>query len=253
MKMEVANILRLHEVKPFRSRRGNAKKYITVLSVATLIMSVPAMAIYNATTISELSESIENLERHNEKIEAHNKVIEDQLESQAISHQVLNDTVYGIGVKLDNIEEKRTQASRGGGRVISSEGPYKAVPDMDTSQKAYMDYRCIGAGMQLKLQKDAYTDSDGFRRHGDDYMVAMGSYYGCVGDRFQVTLSSGKCFNVIKGDAKSDRHTDSLHMHRNGNVIEFIIDTKCISSQSRRMGDMSHSGFLGTIKSIKEI
>ena len=116
-----------------------------------------------------------------------------------------------------------------------------------------MDYRTIRAGTQLDLQQGAWTDDLGFRRYGEDYMVALGSYYGNVGERFLITLSSGVSFTAIKGDAKSDKHTDALHMHKEGNVVEFIVDSHLIQREAKRAGDMSLSGFDGTIEKIVKL
>ena len=63
---------------------------------------------------------------------------------------------------------------------------------LDTSFKAYEDYSCITntESTQYKLQQQAWTDSNGLRRYGDEYMVAVGSYYGDVGDHIIVTLDT---------------------------------------------------------------
>ena len=118
-----------------------------------------------------------------------------------------------------------------------------------------MDYRCITCWTQFEMQKQAWTDDNGFRRYGKAYMVAMGSYYGNVGDIFKITLSSGDVFFVIKGDEKANKDTDSLHMREkdSGNVLEFIVDTKKISKTSMLMGDMSYSGLSGPINKIEAV
>ncbi len=103
----------------------------------------------------------------------------------------------------------------------------------DSSFKAYMDYRCITdtSSLQYSLQQQAYTDSRGFRRIGDDYCVALGTGItdGC-GERFLITLDSGYSFSAIVSDVKADVHTDSTNCYaprgeNSGNVVEFIVDT----------------------------
>lgn len=136
------------------------------------------------------------------------------------------------------------------------------VPTGNTSFKSYMDWECITntASRQYKLQEECYTDCDGLRKHGDDYCVALGSYYAdYIGERFRVTLDSGDSFTAVVGDFKADRHTDSVHrytpMNDGGkNVIEFIVDTDELDSMARKMGDISFiSGFKGNVSTIERI
>jgi len=130
------------------------------------------------------------------------------------------------------------------------------VPSAETGFKAYMGYKAITnrSSTQWKLQQDAVTDENGFRRLGSYYMVAMGTFYAPqCGRVFEVTLENGTVFQCVVGDVKSDMHTDSLHQHRNGNVIEFIVDTNKISEICKRMGDMSYAEGLGFDSKISSI
>lgn len=134
-----------------------------------------------------------------------------------------------------------------------------AVPtaySANTGFKSYMDYRVLTNPRtgQYALQQKAYTDEQGFRIYDGCYMVALGTYYSqSVGQRFRITLEDGRSFMAITGDIKSDAHTDSLHQHRHGNIVEFIVDQRRISKTCRRMGDMSYAGFSGRILSIEKI
>lgn len=136
-----------------------------------------------------------------------------------------------------------------------------AVPYGDTSFKSYMDYRAITNhdSAQWALQKHCSTDGDGLRRYGDDYVVALGSYYtDHIGDRFKITLSSGEEFTAVVGDFKADRHTDPSNRYTavgedGKNVVEFIVDTHGLSTKVKRMGDISYiDGFSGNVTSIEE-
>jgi hypothetical protein len=224
-----------------KRRRKSLKDQIIVMFVTILVLSAPAMLIVNVVTAN----AVKNLANDIRAIKTEQAQIEKQIQEQKEAHRKLNNIVYAMGTKVSEVEKTYQYVNRG--------GIDRAVPSIDTSAKTYMDYRLINVGLQADLQSGAWTDDQGFRRYGDDYMVALGSYYGKVGDRFEVTLSSGKVFTVIKGDAKSDRDTDALHMHRNGNVVEFIVDVNKISDESRSSGNMSNSGFGGTIQSIREI
>lgn len=87
---------------------------------------------------------------------------------------------------------------------------------------------------QYKLKQSYWLDEYGHYRYSsndiDYYVVALGSYYGEIGDKFRITLSNGNIFYVIKGDEKSDTQTVSGCYHPDGSVIEFIIDTNTVYS-----------------------
>lgn len=141
------------------------------------------------------------------------------------------------------------------------------VPTCNTEFKTYMDYRCITdkTSAQYELQQSAWTDKDGFRRIGDDYIVAMGTYYAeNVGDRFKITLDTDNEITVIIGDIKQDIHTDYFNQYTpiydensiffSGNVLEFIVDTDVLPKIPRRLGTVSYFDNLkGNIKSIERI
>ena len=119
------------------------------------------------------------------------------------------------------------------------------IPNVDTSFMAYMDYRCItdNSTIQYKMQKQAYTDENGFRKIGEDYCIALGSYYTNYqcGLRFKITLENGYSFTAIIADLKDDRHTDKethTHIKKNGNVIEFIIDDKVMPNKALKLGNL---------------
>lgn len=118
--------------------------------------------------------------------------------------------------------------------------------------KSYMPYTSITnkSSLQWKVNRMSgmYTDSCGMRRfmfddnRSDAYVVAVGSYYGSVGDVLKVQLENGTCFYAVIGDMKADKHTDSLNMQHktDGSVIEFLIDKKQFSGMAKKMGDISY-------------
>lgn len=136
-----------------------------------------------------------------------------------------------------------------------------SVPDGDTSFKAYMDWETITntRSEQYAMQQQAYTDSAGLRRYKTgEYMIALGSYYGEVGDRFVITLDSGKTFHAVMGDLKADRHTDASNRYtpmEDGmrNVVEFIVDVDELPDTTRQMGDISYDGFGGSVERIERM
>ncbi len=128
--------------------------------------------------------------------------------------------------------------------------------------KAYMDYRTITDtnSIQYQIQQQAWTDTYGLRRLGDDYIVAMGTGWlmeGC-GERFLVTLENEIQFTVTVGDIKADCHTDPTHRFRScgggANVLEFIVDTDLLSADAVQAGTVSvYPAFSGNIQRIERI
>lgn len=142
-----------------------------------------------------------------------------------------------------------------------SNAPEYAIPGGNTSFKSYMDFRMITneSSEQYKLQEDCWTDEAGLRRYGDDYVIALGSYYADhIGQRFTITLDNGDTFNAVVGDFKADVHTDRTNRYTpmsdgGKNIIEFVVDTHCLASKARKMGDISYiGGFHGNVQSIEE-
>lgn len=136
------------------------------------------------------------------------------------------------------------------------------IPEKGTGFKAWMDYRTItdSTSDQWALQQDAWTDEDGLRRWGDEgyYMVAMGTYY--AGNRcgkvFDITFDGGDSIRCVIADVKQNRHTDALNQHKDGNVVEFIVDARTLSNTCKVMGDVSyaeHANLTGKPIQISEV
>lgn len=173
---------------------------------------------------------------------------------QAIEMQ--NEKIEKLTVDIEALDQELGKVKRGNLTSRSMITRELRLPDNFKQAKHYMDYRCITdtSSNQWKLQQQAYTDGDGFRRIENDYLVAMGSFYvDKIGNRFIIELDSGKKITVRAGDMKSDNHTDSSNMTENGNLLEFIVDDNKISNTSKLHGDMSYSGLQGKIISIKKI
>ena len=130
--------------------------------------------------------------------------------------------------------------------------------DADGSFKTYMDYKKITdkSSKRWHLQQLAYTDSEGFRKFNDSYLVAVGTYYADeVGKEFRVTLDSGIVFHAMVGDIKQDIHTDANNQYvtMNGNIMEFIVDVDKLDELTKKLGDVSNSGLEGAIIKIEEV
>lgn len=104
--------------------------------------------------------------------------------------------------------------------------------DVDLTAKTYMDYRKITDETSPQweyIYSDAITvDEKGFLVTEDNFVgVALGSYFGPIGEKYQITLDSGIVLNVVKVEEKADMHTCEHNVMAGCNdVIEFVIDTQ---------------------------
>ena len=126
------------------------------------------------------------------------------------------------------------------------------LPDIPTHVKFCTDYRSYNLWYtpHYRLQQVAWTDEYGMRRYGNDYLVALGSYYSTdIGDRFEVTLDTGKTFTVMMADGKWDIDCDENNMYtptvdyngeNAGNLLEFIMDKDSVSSEMYRYGSLDY-------------
>lgn len=124
------------------------------------------------------------------------------------------------------------------------------LPTLPTNIKNYTDYRHYNLWYtpHYRLQQVAYTDENGLRRFNDDYIVALGKFYSeSIGDRFKVTLDTGREFTVIFGDGKAPIDCDENNMYtpcrnydgeRCANVLEFIIDSGVMAKEVYAYGSI---------------
>lgn len=139
-----------------------------------------------------------------------------------------------------------------------------AIPSGETDCYGFMDYRTLTdtSSKQWELQQSAWTDWQGFRRIGNDYCVALGTYYGEIGDRFRITTDEGNSYTVIEADAKGNDavfyndYQSWYHVCGNGriNLIEFVVDGDLIPNECWQMGDMGVIDSIGgNVVSIERI
>lgn len=111
----------------------------------------------------------------------------------------------------------------------------KAITDM--SSNAYRQIK------KMSIKNGLYFE-------GDYVGVALSSFYGKVGDKFRITLSSGQTFYAVMTDTKQDIHVDGSYAHKtDGSVIEFIVDIATLPSQVKIEGSLN-SIYEGSIKEI---
>ncbi len=98
--------------------------------------------------------------------------------------------------------------------------------------KTYMDYRMTTVVSSLQYQfihnKLTVDKKTGFLYDDEGFIaVALGSYYGVIGDRYYFTLDSGIILPLVKAEEKADEDTDwsGCYHTSDGSVIEFVIDS----------------------------
>lgn len=97
--------------------------------------------------------------------------------------------------------------------------------------KTYMDYRMttvVGSRQYQFIHNKLTIDKNtGFLYDKDGFIaVALGSYYGTIGDRFYFTLDTGIVLPLVKAEEKADKDTDERGCYHliDSSVIEFVID-----------------------------
>ena len=130
--------------------------------------------------------------------------------------------------------------------------------EADGKFKTYMDYRAITNknSKQWELQQHAWTEGRGFRKIGEHFLVAVGTFYADeVGKELLIEFEDGQQIKAIVGDIKQDKHTDPTNRYVpvNGNIVEFIVDAEKLDPEVIRRGDVSWLGLNGKIKSIWEV
>lgn len=142
------------------------------------------------------------------------------------------------------------------------------VPEIDSSFKTYMDYRTItntSSAQYQYIQRWGWSDYEGFLRAdgekdlgiGDNYyMIALGSYYGTeIGTKYRITTDTGQIFYGVLCDQKADMHTNATHQYAgNNDVVEFLVDTRKLNADVKRMGSADcYAPLSGRIAKIERI
>ena len=133
-----------------------------------------------------------------------------------------------------------------------------SVPEKASSFKSYMDYRCITDKRSKAYQvANSATKLDNGLLVVDNeyYCVAMGTYYGQVGDKFYIETNEGNSWKIILCDIKANSHTDSTNRYTiaNGCMMEFVVDTRLIPSSVKSSGTVNGLGFSGKITLVRKI
>lgn len=150
-----------------------------------------------------------------------------------------NDTDSHPNLDISTAIEPDTSTVTGNAKFAV--GETVPIPTLPTHVKLCTDYRCYNLWYtpHYRLQQAAYTDENGLRRYGEDYIVGLGKFYSeSIGDRFKVTLDTGNEFTIILGDGKAPCDCDDNNMYtpcKNysgedcANVLEFIMDSDAMA------------------------
>jgi hypothetical protein len=135
-----------------------------------------------------------------------------------------------------------------------------------SSVKTYMDYRAIKSrdSKQYKYINENMTVNEltGLLEDDDGFIgIALGSYFGEIGEKYIFTLDTGKELKFVKVEAKSDNHTINGCYHSVDNsVIEFVVNTTITKEYFNSTGKYILNGnfnnteeFAGKISSIVKI
>lgn len=163
--------------------------------------------------------------------------------------------------KNENVIEPESESYN---KEIASDIVSLELPSISTKVKLFTDYRVYNLWYtpHYRLQQAAWTDEQGLRRFKNDYIVALGSYYSTdIGDRFEITLDSGRMFTVIMGDGKWDADCDERKMYTPcidyggepaANVLEFVVDKNILDDEVYKYGSLERlNGFEGNITKME--
>ena len=243
---------------------------VNVIPFLALLITLICLVINNAGLKNDLSDCqselsqihITNLDLKvkNEKLK--NEVADNKSKIKTLkeNNEIQLKMIAEYKVIIDNYEEKNIVQE-----VVNTINKWEVgqelpLPEIPSNMKLCTDYRFynIKGTPHNRLQLSAWTDEFGCRRYNDDYIVGLGSFYSVdIGDRFEVTLDTGRVFTIILGDGKADCDTDELNMFTPcfnyegeycANILEFIIDKDVMYDKCYQYGSLDyHDEFKGNI------
>ena len=161
----------------------------------------------------------------------------------------VKDTVRDKPTQTDINQDKPILTDKAGTRLVQGcdevDSSDHATDNLEVKApgtfKSFMDGCCITddtSEAYWQLMK-MYPDENGIYSEGYYKGVAMASYYGNVGDKFKITLSSGQVFMGVMTDIKQERHIDDNMADKvNGSLIEFVVDTESLPEEVRISGSL---------------
>ena len=111
--------------------------------------------------------------------------------------------------------------------------------------KSFMSYKAITdkTSKQYIIQSQyVYTGNYGLRQVYGRYCVAIGTAFNAeIGDYADLILENGEVIPIVVSDIKDDKDTEKNNIvtMSNGCVSEFIVDDSMLSSEIKKVGDIS--------------
>lgn len=230
---------------------------LELISIICLILSFVSALVIPVETKHTYRSGVTNStsdESTNDQAETLFDIIEKlQIKTLAVPPSENRDAIQLTPIEEDFVDETPTSES-----TEESVDTIDETPPIPKGHyfKSYTSYTLLNkSSLQWKLQELAYTDENGLRKIDDNYLVALGSYYGTtLGDIYIVTLDTGAQFHIVLCDCKDDRDTNSTHQWTtlNGCMTEFYVDVSVMSTSVKRSGTISSiPGFEGDIINIE--
>ena len=243
---------------------------VNVIPFLALLITLICLAINNVGLNNDLSDCQSELSKihitnldlkvKNEKLK--NEVADNKSKIKTLkeNNEIQSKLIAEYKTIIDNYEEKNIVQE-----VVNTINKWEVgqelpLPEIPSNMKLCTDYRFynIKGTPHNRLQLSAWTDEFGCRRYNDDYIVGLGSFYSVdIGDRFEITLDTGRTFTIIMGDGKADCDTDELNMFTPcfnyegeycANILEFIIDKDVMYDKCYQYGSLDyHDEFKGDI------
>jgi hypothetical protein len=171
------------------------------------------------------------------------KITADEQRTISLHNKIVQTKEYTIEYLKEDINVCSTSS-------VKTYMDYRAINDRDSKQ-----YKYISEYMIENEETGLLEDDDGF------IGIALGSYFGEIGDKYIFTLDNGKEFKFVKVEAKSDAHTVNGCYHTVDNsVIEFVVNTTITKEYFNTTGKYILNGnfnnteeFEGRISSIVKI
>jgi len=125
------------------------------------------------------------------------------------------------GFNIDDLYDYQKKFKTEELNVCASEGAKTYMDYRMTTDPTSVQYHFIKNELTVDRKTGFLYDKDGF------IAVALGSYYGSIGDRYYFTLDSGIVLPLVKAEEKADEDTDSRGCYHliDTSIIEFVIDS----------------------------
>lgn len=125
-----------------------------------------------------------------------------------------------------------------------STGGFKAIESIDSIRDKN--------SKQYAMKPFYRTDSLGFMRFNNYYVIAIGQFYSNrIGECFRVVFEERTILCIV-GDVKRIEDTvDGMYCRENGSIIEFIINPDVMSADIQFGGNISTLGMGGKLVSIE--